>query len=121
MAAKTGMAFDPEQVQVLSSALKALENNTSATLDKAEKCFEKLLGESIIGESAQKTPIIEAITGTDKSFVGVRDQLGRMGTAVDAVCEKLGVATSANIKTTADASASIHAQAQKVRENTGNQ
>lgn len=118
MANKTGMAFDPEQVQELSSALKAIANTTQTALADAESVFKRLKGEEVIGESAQKVPIVEAIDDAQASFVGANNKLGRMNDMVTAICEKLGIATNANIRTTEDASAAIHAQAVKVREAT---
>lgn len=118
MANKTGMAFDPEQVQELSSALKAIANVTKTALGDADKVFAQLLGEEVIGESAQKAPITEAINDTKLSFVNANDKIDRMNDVVNEICEKLGIATSTNIRTTEDASAAIHAQAVKVREAT---
>ena len=37
MANKTGMAFDPEQVQELSSALKAIENLKAKIADSGQR------------------------------------------------------------------------------------
>lgn len=118
MANKTGMAFDPEQVQELSSALKAIANVTKTALGDAQKVFAQLRGEEVIGESAQKAPITEAINDTDLAFVNSNDKIDRMVEVVNEICEKLGIATSTNIRTTEDASAAIHAQAVKVREAT---
>lgn len=119
MAAKTGLAFDPEQMKELSSAMKALANNTQSTIDETKKVFDELRGDEVIGDSEQKNVIIEAIDETEKTFLFVVEKLNRMVMTVDSVCEKLGISTNQNIRTTEEAVSAIDAQAKKVKEATG--
>lgn len=116
MANKTGMAFDPEQVQELSSALKAVANVSKTALESAAGCFNQIKGDEVIGDSEQKEPIVAAIVDTEKTFVEVTNKIDRMVSVVDSVCEKLGISTNTNIRTTEEASGALHSQAQKVRE-----
>lgn len=119
MAAKTGLAFDPEQMKELSSAMKALANNTQSTIDETKKAFDELRGDEVIGESEQKAVIVEAIDETEKTFLFIVEKLNRMVMTVDSVCEKLGISTNQNIRTTEEAVSAIDAQAKKVKEATG--
>lgn len=119
MAAKTGLAFDPEQMKELSSAMKALAGNTQSTIDEAKKVFDALRGDEIIGDSEQKEVIIESIDSTEKTFVFLVEKLSRMIMTVDSVCEKLGISTNQNIRTTEEAVGAINAQAKKVKEANG--
>lgn len=119
MAAKTGLAFDPEQMKELSSAMKALANNTQSTIDETKKAFDELRGDEVIGESEQKAVIVEAIDETEKTFLFIVEKLSRMVMTVDSVCDKLGISTNQNIRTTEEAVSAIDAQAKKVKEATG--
>ena len=119
MAAKTGLAFNPEQMKELSSAMKALANNTQSTLDEVKKVFDALRGDEVLGDGEQKEVIVESINSTEQTFVFLVEKLNRMIMTVDSVCEKLGISTSQNIRTTEEAVSAINAQSKKVKEATG--
>lgn len=119
MAAKTGLAFNPEQMKELSSAMKALANNTQSTLDEVKKVFDTLRGDEVLGDGEQKEVIVESINSTEQTFVFLIEKLNRMILTVDSVCEKLGISTSQNIRTTEEAVSAINAQSKKVKEATG--
>ena len=119
MAAKTGLAFNPEQMKELSSAMKALANNTQSTLDEVKKVFDALRGDEVLGDGEQKEVIVESINSTEQTFVFLVEKLNRMIHTVDSVCEKLGISTSQNIRTTEEAVNAINAQSKKVKEATG--
>ncbi len=119
MAAKTGLAFNPEQMKELSSAMKALANNTQSTLDEVKKVFDALRGDGVLGDGEQKEVIVESINSTEQTFVFLVEKLNRMILTVDSVCEKLGISTSQNIRTTEEAVNAINAQSKKVKEATG--
>lgn len=119
MAAKTGLAFNPEQMKELSSAMKALANNTQSTLDEVKKVFNALRGDEVLGDGEQKEVIVESINSTEQTFVFLVEKLNRMILTVDSVCEKLGISTSQNIRTTEEAVNAINAQSKKVKEATG--
>lgn len=119
MAAKTGLAFNPEQMKELSSAMKALANNTQSTLDEVKKVFDALRGDEVLGDGEQKEVIVESINSTEQTFVFLVEKLNRMILTVDSVCEKLGISTSQNIRTTEEAVNAINAQSKKVKEATG--
>lgn len=119
MAAKTGLAFNPEQMKELSSAMKALANNTQSTLDEVKKVFDTLRGDEVLGDGEQKEVIVESINSTEQTFVFLVEKLNRMILTVDSVCEKLGISTSQNIRTTEEAVNAINAQSKKVKEATG--
>ena len=119
MAAKTGLAFNPEQMKELSSAMKALANNTQSTLDEVKKVFDALRGDEVLGGGEQKEVIVESINSTEQTFVFLVEKLNRMIMTVDSVCEKLGISTSQNIRTTEEAVSAINAQSKKVKEATG--
>ena len=119
MAAKTGLAFNPEQMKELSSAMKALANNTQSTLDEVKKVFDALRGDEVLGDGEQKKVIVESINSTEQTFVFLVEKLNRMILTVDSVCEKLGISTSQNIRTTEEAVNAINAQSKKVKEATG--
>lgn len=119
MSSKTGMAFDPEQVQELSSALKALAQASTTVMDDCKKTFDQLKSDDVVGESEQKEPIIAAINEAETSFVAVNNKLGRMIKLVDSICEKLGIQVNQNIRTADDAAQAIEAQAKKIKESAG--
>ena len=119
MAAKTGLAFNPEQMKELSSAMKALANNTQSTLDEVKKVFDALRGDEVLGDGEQKEVIVESINSTEQTFVFLVEKLNRMILTVDSVCEKLGISTSQNIRTTEEAVNAINAQSKKVKDATG--
>ena len=119
MAAKTGLAFNPEQMKELSSAMKALANNTQSTLDEVKKVFNALRGDEVLGDGEQKEVIVESINSTDQTFVFLVEKPNRMILTVHSVCEKLGISTSQNIRTTEEAVNAINAQSKKVKEATG--
>lgn len=119
MSSKTGMAFDPEQVQELASALKALAQASTTVMDGCTTTFAPLKGDEIVGDSEQKEPILEAIKDTEEAFVLVNNKLGRMIKLVDSICEKLGIQVNQNIRTADDAAQAIDAQAKKIKESTG--
>lgn len=119
MADKTGTAFDKEQVTDLSAAVKALCNNLQAQWDETSKIFNELRGEDIVGESEQKTPIIESINIAEDAWKATADKLQRMVTTIDSCCESMGVAVSKNVQKSEDAMQLINSAAAKAKASTG--
>lgn len=119
MAAKTGIAFDPQAVVDLSAGVKALASNLQNTMDSVEVTFKQLEGDEIIGDSAQKTPIIEGIKTARDAYAAVNEKLIRMVNTIDNVCTDLGIAMNKNIKTNEDAVSVIGAASKRAKEATG--
>lgn len=119
MADKTRTAFDKEQVTDLSAGVKALCNNLESTWDETSKVFNELRGEDIVGESEQKTPIIESINIAEDAWKAVAEKLQRMVTTIDSCCESMGVAVSKNVQKSEEAMQLINSAAAKAKASTG--
>ena len=119
MAAKSGMAFNSDQIQTLVGSVKALANNLEATMDSVGATFNKVDGDEIIGESENKAPIHDAIKDTKETVSSIKDKLIRMNATMDQICETIGVSIKQNTATNEEAASALHAAATKAKEATG--
>ena len=119
MAAKSQMAFNAEQTEALSTAVKALVNNMTTQFDEIDNVFRQFEGEEIIGESTQKEPVVQAISIARDAFKSVTEKLSRINATIDSVCSELGIAINQNIKSNEEAVTVIATAAGKAKEATG--
>lgn len=119
MADKNSKKFEPEQMIELSGGVKALVNNLEAKMDEIDVTFKALEGEEIIAESAQKTPIVDAIKNIRETYSKIAEKMTRQVAIIDNIASELGVAINTNIRTNEEAVAAISSVSKKAQEANG--
>lgn len=117
--AKAGMAFNTDQVVSLIAGIRAIQMNMDSLMQDCDKTFKAFEGDTIMGESEQKVPIIDGIGQVRACFNAIEEKSISMATKADNVANSLGEAIQLNIKTNEEAAQLIAAAAKKVQEGPG--
>jgi hypothetical protein len=116
---KMSKAYNSEQISALLAAIAAIQQNLTTLMDDSDKTFKRFEGDEIMGDSEQKTPIIDGISQVRVCYNTIQEKSISMKAKADATATQLGEAIQANIKTNEEAAALIAAAAKKVTEGPG--